>query len=254
MRQSVLVVDEPTVAMDVEEVLEALDYHVAASAGSVAQALQRIRLEPLHAAIVADRLGDQSTDEVADELAGRSIPFMFVTAAGGQILPARFSRRPAIGKPFELPALVVAITRLTGIEPGSPLAPAPPPSHLHPYSDADLDDVERRIAETGARIGRIESLIWHRPTRDGKRLLIELRKLLDTMIRQRSEIRSVLRRDRYAQAAAPAGPGFSLSGDLPTPSVLSRKSQGPRSHAPWFVRVPPTGPRGADSLAPPFVI
>ena len=196
MRQSVLVVDEPTVAMDVGDVLEALDYHVAASAGSVAEALQQIRRARVHAAIVADRLGDEFTDEVAEELAGRSIPFMFVSPAGARSFPARFGDRPVIEKPIELPALVIAITRLTGIEPGSSLAPVPPPSSLRPWSEADLDDVERRIAEAGARIGRIESLIWHRPTREGQRLLLELRTFLDSMIRHRSEIRRALRGDR----------------------------------------------------------
>src|SRR4030095_16234311 len=119
-----------------------------------------------------------------------------VSPVGARSLPARFGNRPVIEKPIELPALVIAITRLTGIEPRSPLAPVPPPSSLGAWSEADLDDVERRIAEAGARIGRIESLIWHRPTREGQRLLVDLRAFLDSMVRHRAETRRALRGER----------------------------------------------------------
>src|SRR4030095_1548511 len=115
MLQNILVADEPIIAMDIEDVLEALDYRVAACAHSISQALDEIGRTPVNAAIVADRIGDEWSYIVADELARRAIPFLFTSFTGGETVPSRFRHRPVIDKPFELPSLVVAVARLTGL-------------------------------------------------------------------------------------------------------------------------------------------
>ena len=54
-----------------------------------------------NAAILDVNLDGQEIFPVADILAGRSLPFVFVTGYGERSLPERFRDRPALQKPFQ---------------------------------------------------------------------------------------------------------------------------------------------------------
>jgi CheY-like chemotaxis protein len=59
-----------------------------------------------------------SVGEIAAALAGRNIPFVFVTGYGGQALPERFGQSAMLAKPFTQEQLLQTAVRL--IEPVSP--------------------------------------------------------------------------------------------------------------------------------------
>ena len=193
MRQSILVVDEPVVATDIEGVFADLGYDVPERATSVAQALEHIWIEAVDAAVMDVCVGGEWTYDLADELASREVPFLFTTSLGPESLPPRFRDRPLIEKPIEVPELVVAVTRLTGlIEPGQPPAPFTSLWPLDPFSRAELERIEAHIAEGEARIARIDLVLALRPTPEGRRLLDELRTYLSTMTKHRDLLRRAL--------------------------------------------------------------
>jgi len=98
----VLVVeDEYLIRMLLEDMLADLGYSVAAAVGSIAEARAQAADGDFSAAILDVNLEGQEIFPVADILAARQLPFVFVTGYGERSLPERYRDRPALQKPFQ---------------------------------------------------------------------------------------------------------------------------------------------------------
>ena len=109
----VLVVeDEYLIRMLLEDMLADLGYAVAAAVGSIAEARAHAAIGDFSAAILDVNLEGQEIFPVADMLAARSLPFVFVTGYGERSLPERYRDRPALQKPFQAEQLDAALSEL----------------------------------------------------------------------------------------------------------------------------------------------
>jgi CheY-like chemotaxis protein len=109
----VLVVeDEYLIRMLLEDMLADLGYAVAAAVGSIAEARAHAADGDFNAAILDVNLEGQEIFPVADILAARSLPFVFVTGYGERSLPERYRDRPALQKPFQAEQLGSALDEL----------------------------------------------------------------------------------------------------------------------------------------------
>jgi CheY-like chemotaxis protein len=95
-----IVEDEALVAMLVQDAVEELGFRTVGPAARVAQALQLIGDRGADAALLDVNLAGEKVYPVADVLASRNIPFVFLTGYGEAELPSRFRDRPTIRKPF----------------------------------------------------------------------------------------------------------------------------------------------------------
>jgi CheY-like chemotaxis protein len=112
-QKSVLVVeDEYLIRMLLEDMLTDLGYGVAAAVGTVAEASKFAANGSFSAAILDVNLDGQEIFPVADILAKRSLPFVFVTGYGERSLPERYRGRPALQKPFQAEQLSATLSGL----------------------------------------------------------------------------------------------------------------------------------------------
>ncbi len=101
-----LVEDEALVSMLLEDQLAELGFEVVGPAATVDHALEICHSEPIDGAVLDVNLGGgQRSDQVADFLASKGIPFVFVTGYGEAGLHARHADRAVLQKPFSLPEL-----------------------------------------------------------------------------------------------------------------------------------------------------
>ena len=98
--------------MLLEDMLADLGYAVAAAVGSIAEAREFASTGVFSAAILDVNLDGQEIFPVADILAERSLPFVFVTGYGERSLPERYRDRPALQKPFQAEQLNSALAGL----------------------------------------------------------------------------------------------------------------------------------------------
>ncbi|MBV9348558.1 MAG: response regulator [Pseudolabrys sp.] len=101
-KSRILVVeDEPLVAMMIEDTLIALGYDVIGPAASVGDALALIESEGIDGGLLDVNLGhDERSYPVAERLASRRTPFIFVTGYGAAAIDRRFNAVPVLQKPF----------------------------------------------------------------------------------------------------------------------------------------------------------
>ncbi len=96
-----VVEDEYLIRMLLEDMLGELGFSVAAAVGSIAEASEQARSGAFKAAILDVNVDGEEIFPVADVLAQRGLPFVFVTGYGENSLPERFRGRPALQKPFQ---------------------------------------------------------------------------------------------------------------------------------------------------------
>ena len=109
----VLVVeDEYLIRMLLEDMLDELGYGVAAAVGTIAEARQIATDGQFNAAILDVNLDGQEIYPVADILAKRGLPFVFVTGYGERSLPEPYRGRPALQKPFQAAQLKTTLAGL----------------------------------------------------------------------------------------------------------------------------------------------
>src|SRR5262245_23372700 len=98
----VLVVeDEYLIRMLLEDMLDELGYGVAAAVGTISEARRLAANGEFSAAILDVNLDGQEIYPVADILAQRGLPFVFVTGYGEGSLPEASRGRPAMPTPFQ---------------------------------------------------------------------------------------------------------------------------------------------------------
>jgi CheY-like chemotaxis protein len=117
-RRSVLVVeDDDELGQAIGLCVEEAGYEVAGVAQSVDAALAALRGRPVDAALLDISLRGELVFAVADALAERGVPFVFVTAQPASAIPELHRHRPLVPKPYYDAALCAALA--------SVLAPTP---------------------------------------------------------------------------------------------------------------------------------
>jgi len=101
MPRVLVVEDEYLIRMLLEDMLADNGYAVAKAVGTVAEASQFATDGAFDVAILDVNVDDEEIYPVADILAQRGLPFVFVTGYGEGSLPAKYSSRPALQKPFQ---------------------------------------------------------------------------------------------------------------------------------------------------------
>ena len=96
-----LVEDEALVAMMMKDTLAELGFSVVGPVSRAADALVTARLDQLDAAILDVNLGGDLIYPVAEMLAARSVPFVFVTGYDAESIDSRFAHVPVLQKPIE---------------------------------------------------------------------------------------------------------------------------------------------------------
>jgi CheY-like chemotaxis protein len=104
-RRILIVEDEFLIRMLLEDMLADLGYEVAGVAGRVDEATEMVKSAEFDLAILDVNLDGHDVYPVADLLAARGLPFMFVTGYGGRGLPEKYRSRPTLQKPFQLDEL-----------------------------------------------------------------------------------------------------------------------------------------------------
>jgi CheY-like chemotaxis protein len=110
-----LVEDEMAIALMLEDLLSSLGYDVVGPVGRVREAIALVEREAMDAALLDVNLGGEKVYAVADTLAARDIPFVFVTGYGAAGLPAPYRDRPSVPKPFKRRALALALAAVCGV-------------------------------------------------------------------------------------------------------------------------------------------
>jgi CheY-like chemotaxis protein len=101
-----LVEDEALVAMLIEDQLIELGFDVVGPAATATQAIALCEEEQIDGAVLDINLGGgQRSDSVAELLAAKRIPFVFVTGYGRSGVDRRFADAAVLQKPFTLPEL-----------------------------------------------------------------------------------------------------------------------------------------------------
>ena len=111
----VLVVeDEMTVAMLIEDMVAELAYEVAAVVPRLEDAMRLLDSDTFDLAMLDVHLNGKTVFPFAAALELRGIPFLFATAYGGRGLPEPFQDRLVLEKPFGPLELGRALLSLTG--------------------------------------------------------------------------------------------------------------------------------------------
>jgi DNA-binding response OmpR family regulator len=109
-RQRILVVeDEQLIALALEGVLSDIGFDVIDSVTQVSAALDVIARERIDGAILDVNLGSHRVDPVADVLAARACPFLFMTGYDISELPAGHAGCAVLQKPFRMEQLLMAL-------------------------------------------------------------------------------------------------------------------------------------------------
>jgi CheY-like chemotaxis protein len=111
-RRILVVEDEFLIRMMLEDMLADLGYAVAGVAGRVDEAADLAQRVECDVAILDVNLEGRDVYPVADLLAQRGLPFIFVTGYGGRGLPEEYRNRPTLQKPFQIDELGRALARL----------------------------------------------------------------------------------------------------------------------------------------------
>ena len=96
-----LVEDEALVALMMQETLTEFGFQVVGPVGTASEALSAARDSQIDAAVLDINLGDGLVYTVAEILAVRGVPFVFVTGYESDSVDARFQDVPILQKPIE---------------------------------------------------------------------------------------------------------------------------------------------------------
>ena len=96
-----LVEDEALVGMMMTDILTEIGFHVIGPFGKVSDAMAAITHVEFHAAVLDVNLAGELIYELADMVAARGVPFVFVTGYGAEVIDGRFAQVPVLQKPVE---------------------------------------------------------------------------------------------------------------------------------------------------------
>jgi DNA-binding response OmpR family regulator len=104
-----LVEDEMMVALLLEQELADLGYEVVGPVGHLNNALEMAQREAVDVGILDVNINGAEVFPVAEALAARDIPFVFVTGYGRQGLSPLYRNSPTLQKPFHMRDLRAAL-------------------------------------------------------------------------------------------------------------------------------------------------
>jgi len=104
-----IVEDDALLASAIGLCVEQAGYTVAGTANSVEAALTTLGRSPVDAALLDINLQGELVFPVANALAERGVPFVFVTAHGVMDIPETHRHRPLVSKPYLAAALHAAL-------------------------------------------------------------------------------------------------------------------------------------------------
>jgi len=107
-----VVEDEYLIRMLLEDMLADLGYTVAAALGTMAEARAFAESGEFDLAILDVNLDGEAIYPVADILAKRGLPFVFVTGYGERGLAEPYRIRPSLQKPFQVEQMKKALAAL----------------------------------------------------------------------------------------------------------------------------------------------
>lgn len=111
----VLVVeDEGSVALLIENMLEELGCHVTASVATLAKALSVARADSFDLALLDINLDGELVFPVAEILKSRQLPFVFSTGYGRMGVPEAFKECDVLNKPFTIEELSTKLQSMFG--------------------------------------------------------------------------------------------------------------------------------------------
>ena len=111
----VLVVeDEMTVAMLIEDMVNELSFEIAAVVPRLEDAMRLVDSDDFDVAMLDVHLNGKTVFPFAAELDKRGVPYLFATAYGGRGIPEQFKDHMVLEKPFGPLELGRALLRLTG--------------------------------------------------------------------------------------------------------------------------------------------
>ena len=111
-RRALIVEDDMLLAMNLQDMLEELDYRITAIATRITQALAFASDGEFDFAILDVNLAGTFSFPVADILRQRSIPFIFATGYGIEGLTEEYRNEFVLVKPYGLRELQVAMNAL----------------------------------------------------------------------------------------------------------------------------------------------
>jgi CheY-like chemotaxis protein len=111
-RRIFVVEDEFLIRMLLEDMLADLGYEIADVAGRLDEASELAKTVECDLAILDVNLDGHDVYPVADLLAKRGVPFIFVTGYGGRGLPENYRSHLVLQKPFQLDDLKKMLARL----------------------------------------------------------------------------------------------------------------------------------------------
>ena len=106
-----VVEDEYLVADLLENVLEEAGCVVCGPIPRLAEAVEAADTANCDIAVLDVNLAGESVSPVADILARRKVPFIFITGYGQAALPGRHAERPRLGKPFKIADLLRTLSK-----------------------------------------------------------------------------------------------------------------------------------------------
>lgn len=108
-RRVLVVEDEAAVALDLKYTLQAAGCTVVGPLARLDDALRTAAEEPIDLALLDIGVGGEPVFPVADRLAARAIPFVFLTGYDRSILPLHLQERPICRKPHSPRHLLVVL-------------------------------------------------------------------------------------------------------------------------------------------------
>ena len=104
--------DNAIILLDLEDMLKSMGVELVIAASDASDALTALQSQEPDIALLDVDLGCENCIAVADHLADKGIPFVFVTGFGdGLPLPERHAHVPKLFKPHSQEALLKALTR-----------------------------------------------------------------------------------------------------------------------------------------------
>ncbi|HDS1088209.1 response regulator [Stenotrophomonas sp. GD03701] len=107
-----LVEDEPTLMMVLEQAIAQVGYDVSKTAEDLPTALACAEEAAFDVAVLDVNLNGVESYPVADRLVELGVPFLFTTGLGANRLPDRFKGTPFLEKPFRLKEIAAALQSL----------------------------------------------------------------------------------------------------------------------------------------------
>jgi len=111
-RRILVVEDDPFIAIDVIDVLEAAGLNAIGPIASVSKALDVLERDTFDAAVLNFTLGQETSEPIARTLTTRGIPFVVVTGYARDQLGPYFETIPMLSKPLQKELLLELLDRM----------------------------------------------------------------------------------------------------------------------------------------------